>query len=111
MRSAVTEKAAPGKRTQEGTPTPIYVAPKAKVKVKPVYTAEGLSEGIEGKVILLATISAKGRVIKSKVIKGLGYGLDKAAQAALKQWLYSPATRGGQPVKSNTNVTVIFVIE
>ena len=82
-----------------------------KVKVKPKYTAEGLSEGIEGSVILLVTINTKGRVVRSKVIKGLGYGLDKAALSALKKWRYSPAKRGGKPVRSSKKVTVTFVIE
>ena len=89
LKAAVTEKAAPGKKTQEDTSTPVYVGPKVIKKVRPKYTAEGLDEGIEGQVIILVKLNKKGKVIFSKVIKGLGYGLDQNALAASKKWVFA----------------------
>ena len=111
LRAAVTEKAAPGKRTQEGTAKPVFVAPKVLKKVKPKYTAEALDEGIEGKVILLVVISANGSVKSAKVVKKLGYGLDQRALEASKAWQFSPATYGGKPIETSKKITVNFVLD
>jgi outer membrane biosynthesis protein TonB len=70
LREAVTERASPGEKTQTGTVSEVYTAPKTKTQVKPDYTAEALSEGIEGEVIILVKIDAQGKVSSAKVIKG-----------------------------------------
>ena len=111
LKAAVTEKAAVGKKTQEGSATPVYVGPKVLKKVRPKYTAEGLDEGIEGQVILLIKLNNKGKIVSSKIIKGLGYGLDQNAQNAVKRWVFAAATRGGKAVASSKKIKVYFVIE
>jgi len=41
----------------------------------------------------------------------LGLGCGQAAQAAVRNWVYSPAMQGGEPVEVTTNVQVRFDIE
>ena len=61
---------------------------------------------VQGMVILEAVIDEQGNVVKSRVLKGLPMGLDKAAQDAVRQWKYKPAMAYGKPVKVYYNVTV-----
>jgi len=77
-------------------------------KVPPVYTEEARKARLQGVVILECVIDRTGRVVQSKVLKGLPLGLDAAAVAAAEQWRYSPATRNGKPVRVYYPLTVEF---
>jgi TonB family protein len=43
-----------------------------------------------------------------RVKRGLGFGLDKKAEAAIWQYRFFPATRKGQPIAARTEVMVNF---
>ena len=90
---------------------PVRTSAKRKSEVKPVYTVAARRASVEGRIILLVRISAKGVVKSVKLIKGLGYGLDEAALKAVKRWSYSPATIDGKPVASTRRETVVFMLE
>lgn len=65
----------------------------------PVYPDEAVRRGIEGKLVLKLTISASGTVSRVEVAESSGYRmLDDAAIAAVREWKFVPAHRGGQPV-------------
>lgn len=83
-------------------------APSLLHKVPPVYTEEARKARLQGVVILECVIDRTGRVVNSKVLKGLPLGLDAAAVAAAEQWRYSPATRNGKPVRVYYPLTVEF---
>jgi protein TonB len=57
-------------------------------------------------VILEVVIDERGNVIGSRVMKGLPMGLDLAAEEAVRQWRFKPATQYGKPVKVYYTVTV-----
>jgi TonB family protein len=65
---------------------------------KPVYTEEGRSKRVEGDVLVQVVFKANGEVQVERVVRGLGYGLDEAAEAAARQIKFKPATQNGQPV-------------
>jgi TonB family protein len=65
---------------------------------KPVYTEEGRTKKIEGDVLVQVVFKASGDVQVERVVRGLGYGLDEAAEAAARQIKFKPATQNGQPV-------------
>ena len=65
---------------------------------KPVYTTEGIAKKIEGEVLVQVVFKASGEVQVERVVRGLGYGLDEAAEAAARQIKFKPATQNGQPV-------------
>jgi TonB family protein len=71
---------------------------------KPQYTDEARAKKVEGDVVLQVVFSASGDVKVLKVVQGLGYGLDEAAESAARQIRFHPATQDGQPVDVTANV-------
>jgi TonB family protein len=65
---------------------------------KPVYTDEGRAKRVEGDVLVQVVFKASGDVQVERVVRGLGYGLDEAAEAAARQIKFKPATQNGTPV-------------
>ncbi|MCI0671869.1 MAG: TonB family protein [Myxococcaceae bacterium] len=95
--------------------TPIYQVdqqPRVVEEKKPPYPPEALRAGIEGSVVLSITIDATGKVVEAKVVKGnLGYGLEEAALKAIRDFRFSPATKGGEPVSTTMNYTYTFLLD
>lgn len=77
-------------------------------KPNPVYTAEARQLKIEGEVLLEVMFTASGQLHVSRVVRGLGHGLDEAAMAAANKMRFKPATRNGQAVDSTAIVHVVF---
>jgi protein TonB len=48
------------------------------------YPKEALTNKIEGTIFIKYTVDHKGKVIETKVVKGIGYGCDEEAQRILK---------------------------
>ena len=77
-------------------------------KPKPVYTAEARELRIEGQVAVEVQFGAAGAVRVLRVLKGLGHGLDEAAQQAAAQIQFRPATRDGAAIDSTARVYIVF---
>ena len=77
-------------------------------KPKPVYTDEARRLHVEGEVLMEVTFSANGRLQDMRVVRGLGHGLDEAAQRAAAQIKFRPARRDGQPLDSTAFVHIVF---
>jgi TonB family protein len=77
-------------------------------KPKPVYTDEARRLHVEGEVLMEVTFSANGRLQDMRVVRGLGHGLDEAAQRAAAQIKFRPAKRDGQPLDSTAFVHIVF---
>ena len=75
---------------------------------RPVYTAEGRANKIQGEVLLQVIFTASGQVQVQRVVKGLGYGLDQAAESAARQIQFRPATRDGRPVDFSAIARIQF---
>jgi protein TonB len=78
--------------------------------VQPTYTDDARAAGIEGRVFVELTIDASGAVLSSKVVTGLGHGLDESAIAAAKRMTFHAATRCGKAVQSTLVVSMRFVL-
>jgi protein TonB len=74
---------------------------------KPHYPREAQKMGIQGDVILQATIDTKGNLANLKVVQGDPI-LVKAAVDAVKQWRYRPYILNGEPVDVDTTIKVQF---
>jgi protein TonB len=61
-------------------------------------------------VVLQVLVDGSGRPQTIKVLRGARTSglLDGAAEAAVRQWTFKPATKGGQPVASWFNLAVPF---
>jgi TonB family protein len=77
-------------------------------KPTPVYTQEARDLKLEGQVLLEILFTADGHVLVQRVVRGLGHGLDEAAQAAASKMRFKPAMKNGQPVDSTAVVHVVF---
>ncbi len=80
------------------------------IQSKLIYPKKALLYGLEGKVILVATVNEKGDVVGVKVEKGLGLGCTKAAVDAVKSTKFLPAENKGKVVKTWVSLTVNFKI-
>ena len=100
MTEAPKKKAATG----EGGTTPVNILDKPR----PEYTAEGRSLKIEGDVVLEMVFLANGSIQVSRLVSGLGHGLDEAAMRAAQQIKFKPAKRDGQPVDFPARVRIEF---
>jgi TonB family protein len=65
----------------------------------PVLRSE-IPPGVEGDVIVEITIDEQGYVIATRLLKGLGYGIDEKIIATVRNWHYRPATKDGVPIPS-----------
>jgi TonB family protein len=67
---------------------------------------------LHGYVTLAVRVGIDGSVLDVQIVNDpLGLGCGQAAQAAVRNWVYSPAMQGGEPVEVTTNVQVRFDIE
>jgi TonB family protein len=77
-------------------------------KPTPEYTDDARSARIEGTVSLELEFSAAGEVRVLRVVRGLGHGLDEAAQRAAVRMRFKPAQSDGRPVDSRATVHITF---
>lgn len=77
-------------------------------KPNPIYTDEARKMRLEGEVLLEVVLGANGQLKISRVVRGLGHGLDEAAIKAAEQIKFKPATRDGQAADSTAILHIIF---
>ena len=77
--------------------------------VPPAYPLAAKAAGIEGKVVIKATIGTDGKVRSLRVVKG-PMELRQAAIDAVLRWEYHPTIFRGVPVEVDTTVTVVFTM-
>ncbi len=65
----------------------------------PVSRAD-LPVGVQGDVIVEITIDAQGNVIETKLLQGIGYGIEQKVLAVLQRWHFRPAMRNGVAIAS-----------
>jgi protein TonB len=75
--------------------------------VQPHYPREAQEQGIQGDVLLNATIDSKGNLANLKVVQGDPV-LVKAAVDAVKKWKYRPFILNGEPVDVDTTIKIQF---
>jgi TonB family protein len=77
-------------------------------KPTPEYTDEARGARIEGTVSLELEFTAAGDVRVLRVVRGLGHGLDEAAQRAALRIRFKPAQSDAGPVDSRATVHITF---
>lgn len=77
-------------------------------RVEPAFSAEALREKVQGTVTLSMVINKQGVPTDVHVTKGIGFGLDEQAVAALKQSRFRPAMRNGEPVSVRASYQSTF---
>ena len=77
-------------------------------EVKPDYTEEARSRGVEGDVVMEIVVRRDGSVGEVRLLQGLGHGLDARAMEAVRDWRFSPGKRRGVPVDVLVEVAMEF---
>jgi protein TonB len=96
-------------------PQPVQVGgavtrPTQITRVEPVYPPEAQAAGVQGVVIMEATIGADGKVTDVRVLRSIPL-LDKAATDAVRQWEYTPTRLNDVAVPVTMTVTVNFELK
>lgn len=86
-------------------------APERIQYVQPEYPELARRARLSGVVIIEATIDQDGNVKDTSILRGLGLGLDAAAESAVQQWKYTPTFYNGRPVEVLLTVTVQFTLQ
>jgi TonB family protein len=77
-------------------------------KPNPAYSAEGRERKIQGDVVLEVTFLASGQIKVTRVISGLGFGMDDEAIHAAQRIRFTPAIRDGKPVDFAAHIRIEF---
>ena len=75
------------------------------------YPKKAINAGAEGAVFLQFVIEKDGSISNITPVKGIGYGCDEAAVAAVAsygKWL--PGKQGGEPVRTRRIIPIRFVL-
>jgi TonB family protein len=95
-------------------PAPVRVggaikAPAQTKRVNPPYPPEAQAAGVQGVVIMEATIGVDGKVTDVRVLRSIPL-LDQAALDAVRQWEYAPTVVNGVTVPVVMTVTLNFTL-
>ena len=82
--------------------------PRLLREVKAIYSEEARRANITGDVVMEVVVRADGTVGSARVTRGLGFGLDERATAAVREWRFTPARRLGVPVDVIVEVAMEF---
>jgi protein TonB len=77
-------------------------------KPKPSYTKEARRLGVQGFVTLKILLSARGKIARVRVIKGLPAGLTENGIRAACKMEFKPAMKDGQPVAQWLTAEYVF---
>lgn len=77
-------------------------------KPKPSYTKEARRNGVQGFVTLKVLLSARGKVARVRVVKGLPAGLTENAIRAACKIEFKPAMKNGQAVSQWLTAEYVF---
>ncbi|HEY1950475.1 MAG TPA: M56 family metallopeptidase [Bryobacteraceae bacterium] len=80
-------------------------------KVEPEYSDSARKEKLQGTTLLALTIGTDGIPSDIRVARSLQQDLDANAIAAVRQWRFRPAIRGGAPVAVNAQVEINFKLQ
>ena len=88
---------------------PFVVNPACDKCPEAAYTPEARAQGIQGRVVLLATVTEQGTADQIGVIDGLAYGLTEQALEAARSWHFKPAIgKDGKPFAARMPIEVMF---
>jgi TonB family protein len=88
------------------------ISPEVIKDRKALYTDAARNAGIQGMVELEAVVLTDGTVGEVRVVRSLDktFGLDEAAVAAMKQWLFKPGKKDGVAVPVLVAVEMTFTL-
>lgn len=77
----------------------------------PEYPRHLRKDGLSGVVSLSVRVSETGKVTDAKVVKSTHKDFEEPALAAVKEWRFKPATKGGKPVELTIRLPLKFSLK
>ena len=62
----------------------------------PPVSRDDLPSGVQGDVVVEVTIDTQGNVVDTKLLQGIGYGIEQKVLSELQRWRFHQATRDGK---------------
>ena len=91
--------------TLDKTATPELTGGRLLKRYEPVYPDSAV--GVNGEVVLKATISKDGKVTQIRVVRGDAL-LAQSAVSAVRRWHYEPFRLNGVPIEIESTIVVNF---
>ena len=82
--------------------------PTIRYEPNPTYSAEGRERKIQGDVVLEVIFLASGQIKVTRVVSGLGFGMDDQAIHAAQRIRFMPAMLDGKPVDFSARIRIEF---
>jgi TonB family protein len=82
--------------------------PRPTYTPEPEFSEEARHARFQGVVVMTVVVNKTGNIVRIKLARAVGKGLDENAMEELKTWRFEPATRKGQPVAVEMNIEVAF---
>jgi protein TonB len=83
--------------------------PVVVTQVRPVYPELARLSELEGTVFVRIGVDEHGAVAWAEIVRGIP-GLNEAALAAVREWVFQPARQGDMPVRVQVVVPIRFVL-
>ncbi|MCP4676831.1 MAG: TonB family protein [Deltaproteobacteria bacterium] len=90
---------------------PVLTPPELVEYAEAEYPAEAFAQGIEAIVVATIDIDEGGLVTGVTINESVGHGFDEAAEAAMRRFVFVPATRDGEPISSQVLFRYTFFIK
>jgi TonB family protein len=91
---------------------PVVAYPACDKCPDPSYTPEAQAHRLQGRVLMLATVTEQGEAEHLGVIDGLEYGLTDQALEAVRNWHFKPAIgKDGKPFATRMPIEVTFRLQ
>lgn len=88
------------------------VEAQSKSRISPVYPERARLLGFEGRATVLAVIDEKGTIVSVKLVKSSGYEiLDNEIIRSVRNATFVAASRGGEAIKSEKEITFNYELE
>jgi TonB family protein len=72
----------------------------------PPVSRSDIPPGVHGDVIVAVTIDAEGNVVQTRLLQGIGFGIEQKVLSVLQRWHFRPASKDGITIASRH--TVVF---
>lgn len=82
--------------------------PRPLAKPDPEYSQEARALKVQGTTVLQTIVGADGVAHDTRVVYGVGMGLDQKAIEAVRQWRFEPGTKDGLPVNVSATIEMNF---
>ncbi len=93
-------------RPVEKQPEPIGGIAGIQARIK--YPPMAIKAGIQGRVIIIASVTKEGKVVKVEVGRGIGGGCEEEAMRVVMETTFSPGEQRARPVATKVAIPVLF---